>query len=264
MTAVASLFGRFKDLPGGRPLVIAHRGFSAKAPENTLAAFAAALDANADMVELDVTLSRDGHVVVIHDDTLDRSTSGSGPVEAHDLEALRSLDAGSWFHADFAGERIPLLSEVYDLCRDRIVINVELKGIQGQDRRCRFVEAVTDLTSSGNMLDTVLFSSFDHKLLHELRKKLPKAFIGVLAHGDEALPTMRKLSALSYHPDIRHVDAAFVASVHARGAVVLPWASLGDNTTQMMQKCLAHCCDGFFADDPELFRKVITEHFVNE
>src|SRR5262245_46332535 len=88
-------------------LVIAHRGASSYAPENTLAAFDLALQMGVRHIELDVHLSRDGHLVVIHDDTVDRTTNGSGPVVHYTLAELQALDAGSWFGAAFAGERIP-------------------------------------------------------------------------------------------------------------------------------------------------------------
>jgi len=92
--------------PGGRARVIAHRGFSGVAPENTMAAFRKAIDVGADMFELDVLLSKDGHVVVIHDDTLERTTDGEGPVSERSLEELRALDAGSWFNPAFASKQV--------------------------------------------------------------------------------------------------------------------------------------------------------------
>lgn len=115
-----------------RPLVWAHRGASKSAPENTLAAFRAALEAGADGVELDVHLTSDGHVVVIHDATLNRTTSGKGPIGEAPLNAIRQLDAGSWHSAQFAGEQVPILKEVLELVMTwpgggkRVLI--ELKG----------------------------------------------------------------------------------------------------------------------------------------
>jgi glycerophosphoryl diester phosphodiesterase len=107
---------------------IAHRGASDKSPENTLAAFERALKQGADAIECDVHLSADGEVVVIHDDTVDRTTDGSGEVAAMSLEELRQLDAGSWKHSRFSEQRIPTLQEVIELVGDRAHIFVELKG----------------------------------------------------------------------------------------------------------------------------------------
>jgi glycerophosphoryl diester phosphodiesterase len=259
-----SLAERIRQAHGGQPLIIAHRGYSSAAPENTMAAFSKAMDAGADMLELDVSLSRDACPVIIHDDGLERTTNGSGLVEDHDLEALRKLDAGSWFHEDFAGEGIPLLSEVCKGFAGRLFINVELKSLQGNERRTLLVEVVTDLTSSGKLLDTLLFSSFDHDLLFSLRQNLEQAHIGVLAHGAEALHVFSALHAASYHPNIRETDESLVATVHEAGGLVLPWAAAGDNTAHMMQKCLQLHCDGFFADDPERFRSMVHEQRVKE
>jgi glycerophosphoryl diester phosphodiesterase len=113
---------RFADIVeflelGGRTRVIAHRGFSGVAPENTLVAIRRGIEIGADMAEIDVTLSKDGYVVVIHDETLDRTTNGTGPVSDATLEELQRLDAGSWFAPEFAGEKIPTLGEVLDLVR---------------------------------------------------------------------------------------------------------------------------------------------------
>src|SRR5512143_223381 len=113
--------------PGvSRPLVFAHRGASKMAPENTLPAFEAAVRSGADGVELDVQYSSDGQLVVIHDLTLEALTDGTGRVTAHTLRELRALDAGYHFSPEFAGTRIPVLDEVLDLLRDRLLVNVEL------------------------------------------------------------------------------------------------------------------------------------------
>ena len=95
-----------------RPWVVAHRGYRGSYPENTLVAFEAAIRANTDMIELDVSLTRDRIPVVIHDNTLDRTTNGSGPVSEHTLAELKELDAGSWFSTKFSGEAIPTLEEL--------------------------------------------------------------------------------------------------------------------------------------------------------
>src|SRR5262245_14980881 len=109
-------------------MVIAHRGASSYAPENALAAFDLALDMGARHLEFDVQASADGHLVVIHDDTLARTTNGTGAVSGLTLDALRSLDAGAWFRPEFAGERIPLLTEVLERYGGRAHLHLEIKG----------------------------------------------------------------------------------------------------------------------------------------
>ena len=110
-----------------RVLVVAHRGCSGRAPENTIAAFEMALEQGSDMIECDVRLTKDEEVVVFHDRALDRTTNGKGPVEQRTLEELKRLDAGSWFSSKFSGERIPTLSEVLHLLEGRAFLNIELK-----------------------------------------------------------------------------------------------------------------------------------------
>jgi glycerophosphoryl diester phosphodiesterase len=112
-----------------RPILIAHRGGSLEAPENTLAAFRHAIELGMRFVELDVQMSRGGELVVIHDETLERTTNGSGNVRDYTLEELRQFDAGVKFGQEFAGERIPTLREVLELCLDAGVgVVVELKA----------------------------------------------------------------------------------------------------------------------------------------
>ena len=118
-----------------KPTVIAHRGFSAIAPENTLPAFQNAIDAGADMIEFDIRLTRDQQFVVIHDATLERTTNGRGIVENHTLSELQTLDAGSWFGREFAGTVLPSLGETLSLCRNRILVNIEVKT-EIQDDLC--------------------------------------------------------------------------------------------------------------------------------
>ena len=114
--------------PNATPLIVAHRGDSANAPENTLASFRLALANGADGIELDVMFSADQKLVVIHDDTLDRTTNGHGLVGATPSDAIRELDAGSRFGEKFKGEPVPLLDEVFAEFGGKFLINVELKN----------------------------------------------------------------------------------------------------------------------------------------
>src|SRR3972149_5202117 len=112
--------------PFPQPVIFAHRGASACAPENTLAAFQLALEQGAPAIEFDVKLTSDGQVVVIHDQTANRTTDGAGNVANLPLAALRELDAGSWLSAAFRGERIPSLDEVFEALGKKLFMNVEL------------------------------------------------------------------------------------------------------------------------------------------
>jgi glycerophosphoryl diester phosphodiesterase len=154
-----------------RPIIFAHRGASAYAPENTIAAFELALTQQADAIELDVKLSADGHVVVIHDSTVDRTTNGRGRVKDLSLSELRSLDAGSSFSEKFHGEKIPTLDEVFETVGRRIFINVELTNYNTP--RDHLVEMVCMLVKKHQLQKRILFSSFLGSNLSKARSYLP-------------------------------------------------------------------------------------------
>lgn len=162
-------------------LVVAHRGFSGAAPENTLVAFQKAIELGSDMIELDVHLSKEGEVVVIHDSTLERTTQGQGKIIDHTLQELGQLDAGVKFSPQFAGERIPTLKEVLDLAHGKIEVNIEIKSgflepYTIHDLADRTLEAV----ENAGMLPHVLFSSFNPVALERIWKKNPKAYVALL------------------------------------------------------------------------------------
>jgi glycerophosphoryl diester phosphodiesterase len=172
-------------LPPGRfpVMVVAHRGFSGSAPENTMIAFKKGMEAGSDMIELDVRLSKDGEVVVIHDETLERTTSGRGRVIDLTLDELKKLDAGSKFNSSFSGEKITTLREVLQLAHshDQTLVNIELKkGDYGRwtifdlaDRALREVE-------KAGMAGRVLFSSFDPSVLERLVKVDARIWVAYL------------------------------------------------------------------------------------
>ena len=141
-----------------QPVIFAHRGASAHAPENTLAAFELALAQNADAIELDVKLSADGYAVVIHDPTVDRTTGSRGRVRDLSLQQLRSLDAGSLLSEKYGGEKIPTLEEVFESVGKRTFINVELTNYSTP--RDSLVETVCILVKRFGLQKRVLFSSF--------------------------------------------------------------------------------------------------------
>ena len=162
-------------------VVIAHRGFSSAAPENTLAAFSKAIETGCDMIELDVQLSRDGEVVVIHDETLDRTTNGKGKVNQHTLQDLRKFDAGFWFSPQFTGEKIPPLKEVLALTSSKIPLTIELKkGDLGQYTIFDLVDRTFAEVEKAGCLGQVVFSSFDRTALERILEKnsrIPVAYI---------------------------------------------------------------------------------------
>jgi len=150
-----------------RPLLIAHRGASADAPENTIAAFELALEQGADGLELDVHLSADGHPVVIHDFTLERTTDGAGPVSALRVRELKRLDAGGWHDRRFQGQRIQTLQEILERFRDRTRFWLELKG--GSTLYPGLEERMVSTIEIYDVVDRVLVQSFDPTAIGEVR-----------------------------------------------------------------------------------------------
>ena len=156
-------------------LCVAHRGASSYAPENTFAAFDKALEFGVTHVELDVHFSRDGHLVVIHDDALDRTTDGSGPVADMTLAELRELDAGAWFGPEFAGERIRTLAEVFERYKGRLHFHVEIKA-----RAEGLASRTADMVRAHGLTRDVTITSFWKPWLEEAKAYAPELAAGWL------------------------------------------------------------------------------------
>lgn len=169
------------------PPVIAHRGASAYAPENTLVAFTKAAQMGVRWVEFDVMQSACGEVVVFHDDTLERTTSGAGYLHQTSFAYLNSLDAGRWFHPQFSGEKIPSLKQVLSFLNDmHISANIEIKCLPGHEEALvkKTLHIIENLPQA--FKPTILFSSFSIDALRLLRKYAPNALLGLLLHEWEA------------------------------------------------------------------------------
>jgi glycerophosphoryl diester phosphodiesterase len=203
------------------PRVVAHRGASALCPENTLAAFEMARNAGADAIELDVHETVDGDVVVIHGFEVSRTTDGAGFVHELTTDYVRSLDAGSWWSAEFSGARVPLLGEV--LALDGIDFEVELKG-HGKG----LVERVLAVVNDCGVLDRVEFTSFHLTALCELRRQAPDACVGLFARRELSWEEgVRRrlvfadrdlLDAAVVHVAASDFNAAWVGACHRHGA----------------------------------------------
>ncbi|MBA4379077.1 MAG: hypothetical protein C0393_00030 [Anaerolinea sp.] len=201
------------------PIIFAHRGSSVHAPENTLAAFELALEQGADAIELDAKLSADGQVIVIHDQTVDRTTDGSGKITQMTLPALRELDAGSFFSEGFRGERIPTLDEVFETLGKRILINVELTNYATPFDA--LVPKVVELVRKHDLEKRVLFSSFFPHNLSRARRLMPGAPRGLLAwagwKGVWSRTSGRRGPYQALHPYFTSVNERLVQRVHAAG-----------------------------------------------
>lgn len=165
--------------------LIGHRGAAGEAPENTLAAIERAFKAGANGVELDVQRSRDGSLLLFHDETLERTTDGMGPFEAHDFQALRRLDAGEWFGGAFRGERMPTLAEALDLGRNRGRMILELKS---PGRYPGIAAQTVALLQANELLETTELHSFDLATLVEAHRLEPRLRIKQIVHHTKAEP----------------------------------------------------------------------------
>ena len=228
-----------------RVLAIGHRGAAAHMPENTMPSFYKAIELGADAVEFDVALTRDGVPVVIHDDTLERTTNGRGPVEDALYDEVRRLDAGRWKGVP---THVPSLVEVLDAFAARTLLNLEIKA---SPRRAELVDACAEAVTAGSATTAVVFSSFDHDALRLLRRLLPAARIGVLcdmAGLERALACAAELGAQNVHPPVVLVTRALVERAHAAGLAVWTWTV---NRPETIARVIACGVDGIFSDLPE-------------
>ncbi|MBF0351309.1 MAG: glycerophosphodiester phosphodiesterase [SAR324 cluster bacterium] len=241
------------------PLIIGHRGYCARFPENTLSSFNAAIKAGAQMIELDVTFSKDRRLMVIHDETLDRTTNGTGQIQHHTHQELKQLDAGSWFSEMFSGEKIPDLEEVFDMVQQNCLINVEIKpeAFEISDGTQTIEQMVIQLIEKYHLEESILISSFEHRLFHRIQHRAPYLRLGLL-HDPEIHPEMTKLCrhypVHSCHPDARTLRAEDITSLHEQGLKVCPYTV---NNEDEMKKLLSWGVDGMFTDDPVRLLQVI-------
>ncbi|NUQ83409.1 MAG: glycerophosphodiester phosphodiesterase [Anaerolineales bacterium] len=240
----------FKELP--YPIILAHRGASAHAPENTLAAFQLAVEQGADGIELDVKLSADGQVVVIHDATVERTTGARGRVKDMTLDELRSLDAGSFFSDKFKGEKIPTLAEVFEAVGRRTFVNVELTNYD--TRRDHLVESVCILVKKFGMQKRVLFSSFLPSNLSNARRYLPEVPTGLLALNGLLGAWARSFGFAfgkheALHPHLGDVTQQLIYFVHRLKKRVHVWTV---NDAADMRRLFKWGVDAIFTDDPQL------------
>jgi glycerophosphoryl diester phosphodiesterase len=231
------------------PIIFAHRGASAYAPENTLAAFELAVKQGAPAIEFDVKLTSDRKVIIIHDQTLNRTTNGSGDVKTQPLAALRQLDAGSWKSAEYCGEKIPTLDEVFEAVGKKLLINVELTNYATPFDG--LVYEVAALVKKHGLQERVLFSSFLPTNLAIAQRLLPSIPRGQLVDEGNSGWWQRFagkfMSLEAEHPYTKDVTAELVKRAHAKGRRVHVWTV---NDPADMRRLRALGVDGIFTDDP--------------
>ena len=228
--------------------IFAHRGSKGTHPENTLASFKEAVRVGSDGIELDVHLTKDGQLVVIHDETVDRTTNGTGEIRTLTLAEIKELDAGSWFHNKYAGEKIPTLEEVLLLLTElgfNGQLNIELKTDVIQYKG--LVEKCLALQSAKDWPFAIVYSSFNPYTLVELKEANPSQEIGLLFESKEwADKGDAMLEKESYHPDLKLLDWAVEWN---RNQLPLRVWTVNEDTD--INRCFELLIEAIFTDYPE-------------
>ena len=249
--------------PAGAPLVIAHRGASGLVPENTCLALTTAIALGADMVEVDVQLSRDGYPVIFHDWHLARarcsaqySRKALKSLRIGDLNLwqLKQLDVGSWKHRKFAGLPIPTLAEVLSLCGGKIALNLEVKiPSNGDEARVRhaMIDQLGEALTSYPFPESVLISSFDGEVLDLARAVFPARRLGILPQQQGLRETLRladRLNAFSVHLRCASIRPAIVKLIRRSGMRLFAYTA---DRTQTFKRLIAAGVDGIFTNFPD-------------
>ncbi|MCP3028487.1 glycerophosphodiester phosphodiesterase family protein [Halobacillus sp. A5] len=235
-------------------LNIAHRGASGYAPENTMAAFDKAVDMKADMFELDVQMSKDGELVVIHDTTVDRTTDGTGNVGDLTYDELQELDAGSFFGEEFAGEKIPTLGEVLDEYRGKSGILIEMKSpslYPGIEEKIAEELKKRNLDKPNN--DKIIVQSFEHDAVQAFHSILPDVPVGVLlSYSADGISNEQLMEFASYaeyvNPNMAMIDTELVERIHEYGMETHPWTVRDQESADYL---LESGADGIITDYPD-------------
>jgi glycerophosphoryl diester phosphodiesterase len=239
-----------------RPIIIAHRGDKTHAPENTLAAFKLAAENGADAIEFDVKLTADERVIVLHDQTVNRTTTGTGKIFQLPFAVVRDLDAGGWFSEESRGERIPTLDEVFETVGKRLYINIELTNYATPGDG--LVPKVVDLVKKHGLQDRMLFSSFFARNLQITRSLLPEVPRGLLCMrgilGSWGRTFTWRGDYFALHPYLTDVDPGLVNRVQAAGKRVHVWTV---NSEEDLKRMIGLGVDAIITDDPVLALRLL-------
>ena len=230
------------------PRIFAHRGDSGAAPENTLAAFESAIACGAEGVEFDVQRTGDGELVVIHDESLQRTAGSPEQVREITLEALQTLDAGGWFAPEFSGQRVPTLAQVLELLRPgELTLNIELKT--NRVPYPGLAEAVLGLVRKFGMEERVILSSFNHYSLEEAKQFAPQVACAALVETQllEPWDYVARHGFQALHPAYQAVNVKMVAECHDRGLALRPWTVDDEESARAL---MALGVDGIITNQP--------------
>lgn len=232
-------------------LVIGHRGWPKRYPENTLVGFQAAIDLGVDFIELDVHLSKDSHIVVMHDEDVSRTTDGRGSIRQMTLSQIKELDAGSWHSPKFKGERVPTLEEALELASGKVGLALEVKHpgetCQGLDRK--LIRLLQDFPGD------LIVISFDLDYLKEFKRKAAHIQAGFLCMAvEEMVELAAEARCDAIHPSWRGLDGSFTRAARHKGLAINTWTALHKRDCRAMLKLDV---DGIAADCPDVLLKLL-------
>jgi glycerophosphoryl diester phosphodiesterase len=237
------------------PIIIGHRGASGYAPENTFSAFQLAQDLGGHGIEFDVQLTKDGIPLVIHDETLDRTTNLHGQVSTFTWEEIQKADAGSWMGEKWSGERVPRLADVLEAC-SHLFLNIELKNsivpYPGME------EIVIELLKRYCDLSRVIVSSFNPQSVLRLKQLEPQLRTGLLYEEEpnDVLKYARHLGVMAVHPDCRLLTEEKVRLFQGEGLQVNTWTV---NEPEEMKKMVRMGVDGIITNYPDRLRELLNQ-----
>lgn len=241
-------------------VVIAHRGASFYAPENTHSAFELAIEMEAEMIELDLMMSKDGVPVVIHDDNLERTTGVVGAVSDHTLEELKQFETGAWFSEKFAGESFPTLEEVLAYTKHTIAVNIEIKTeAVTDDIEGGIVDKAIALVKAAGIEKEVIFSSFDYRVMEHLNllaPDIPKALLYESSQSGNLTPTqlVEKYKVDAFNCSHRQLSEEWIEELTA---AQIPFFIYTVNDEELMKTLIKSGAAGIFSDKPDVLKEVV-------
>lgn len=235
-------------------LIMAHRGYPLVAPENTLSSIKKAIDLNPEYLEIDVHLSKDGEIIVCHDETLDRTTDKIGRIDSLTLDEIRSACAGGWFSDRYRGEGIPTLLEVLHIMPKSITLNIEIK----EDQDGRLLDRLRGLLEEFDVFENTIVSSFNHVLLKELKTLDSRVRISPVLYSSIIDPLnyikTNQLEVYSIHPNHSLLNREDIKILQSNGIKVFPW-TVNDIKEAIILRDLG--VDGIITDNLEVMQNLL-------
>jgi len=241
-------------------VVIAHRGASAYAPENTHSAFQLAIEMQSEMIEFDVLLSKDGIPVIIHDENLERTTGVVGLVGEFTLAELKELKTGAWFSEEFSEEPFPTLEEVLKYAKGKIAVNIEIKYESVTDNvQGGIVDKALELVKNADMEQEVIFSSFDYRVMEHLNvlaPTVPKALLYEPDQSGDLSPSqlVEKYNVDAFNFSYKQLTDEWIAELNANE---IPFFIYTVNDEDLMEKIIKSGAKGIFSDKPDVLKQVV-------